>query len=212
MKKKLAAVVVLIALAIAVLGSGALYAYFYTTQTATGNQFTAGTIKLSINNGSTAQILANNIVPSSTIYTPAAGWPIIASGSIGGNLNISTGAVTNKPTGTDMGASLILALWVDADNNGVWSNGDYYLASNGNTWAYNASNSAAMIGGVPQAAYSTLDSYTNVTWPNVKTNIAPGSNAGTFRAVYNLPYNAPNNLQGASGTFNIMFSLQQYQT
>ena len=212
MKKKLVIGISLLALAVAVIGSGIVYAYFFSTQTASNNQFTFGTIALTLNNGVQAQIVANNLAPSDTIYTTAAGWPLTSSGSLNGNLSLGVGSLTNTPTGSDPGSSLKIAFWMDADNNGAWSSGDYFLAPAGVTWAYNSSNAATLVNGVPQAAYSVLDSYAGVNWQNVKTSVAPGANIGTFRASYNLPYNTPNSLQGASVKFDVTFTLQQIQS
>ncbi len=211
MKRKLVIGLSLLTLAVAIIGSGVIYAYFSSTQTASNNQFTTGSITLTLNNGVAAQITANNLVPSDTIYTAAAGWPMTSAGTLDGNLNIGVGAVTHTPAGSDLGASLRIAFWVDADSNNAWSSGDVFLGPGGMTWAYNASNAATLVSGVPQASYNTLDSYAGVNWPSVKANIAPGSSIGTFRAVYNLPYNTPNAVQGASDRFDLTFTLQQSQ-
>ncbi len=92
---------------------------------------------------------------------------------------------------------------MDADKNGTWSEGDYYLTSDGTKVSYNGETS------FPTAAYATLSSFGGKTWSNVQT-VFNNSAAGKFHVEYQLPGDTTGNIvQSDSVSFNITFTLEQ---
>jgi predicted ribosomally synthesized peptide with SipW-like signal peptide len=218
MKKKLIIVVSLFALAVAIVGSGVLYAIFSDTQTASNNAFTSGTLMLQVGSASpmTEHITINSLKPGDS--GNASSWQLQNTGTINGDLSVQVSAITNNentvnsaeaavpdttPATGELGANLKVAFWVDKDNSGTWNTGDYYLNSAGTTVAWASGSS------LPAAAYDLLNNYGGKTWTNTLTNVAPGS-FGYFKAEYQLPSATGNIIQSDSSVFDIVFTLNQH--
>jgi spore coat-associated protein N len=147
MKKKILFSIMAIALVGALIGGG-LYAYFSDIETSTGNVFTAGTLNLDLTDASddgteseTATWVFSNIAPDDTGGGGAgAGLTISNTGSLDGYLDLSSINVTNAENynattdeaeaaddtdtsdatgGGELGANLLVQIWLDADNDGV---------------------------------------------------------------------------------------------
>jgi len=218
MKRKLIIGVSLFALAVAIIGSGVLYAVFSDSQTASNNAFTTGTLLLQVGSASpmTEHITVNGMKPGDT--GSSANWQLQNTGSINGDLSVGVGTITNNentvnsaeaavpdktPETGELGANLKVAFWVDKDNSGTWTSGDYYLSSAGSAVAWASGTS------LPAAAYDALDNYGGKTWTNVLSNVAPGS-FGYFKAEYLLPSSTGNIVQSDSAIFDIVFTLNQH--
>jgi predicted ribosomally synthesized peptide with SipW-like signal peptide len=218
MQRKFIIGVSLFVLAIAVIGSGVLYAYFSDTQTASNNSFTTGTLLLQVGSASpmTEHITVASLKPGDT--GSAASWQLQSTGTINGDLSVQVSAITNNENGVnsaetavsdttpaagELGANLKVAFWVDRDSSGTWTSGDYYLSSAGTAvaWAGGAT--------LPAAAFDSLDNYGGKTWANVIADIAPGA-FGYFKAEYQLPAATGNIVQGDSAVCDIAFTLNQH--
>jgi len=217
MKKKVLLSIFIVACIGLFLGAG-VYSLFQDVETTTGNTFAAGTLDLQVGdtNPTTERIDIPALKPGDT--GTAASWHMQNLGTVPGNLNITTSAITNNentrsPIETaagdstggaaegELGGSLMVAFWTDHTNDG-WSSGDYYLTSTGTTvpWASGAT--------LPPAAYSLLDNYNSDTWSNVEINRGFGS-IGYFKVDYNLPLATTNVIQSDNSTFDITFTLTQ---
>jgi predicted ribosomally synthesized peptide with SipW-like signal peptide len=217
MKRKYIIGVSLMALAVAVLGSGVLYAYFNDTQTAGSNTFTSGSLLLQV--GSAAPCVetigVSGLKPGDA--SNVASWQLQNTGTINGKLDISISAITNDENtinraesaagdvtpGGEMGANLNVAFWVDVDNSGTWTSGDYYLKSDGNKVSFQAGDSS-----LPAAAFDALDNYGTRSYTELQTDIAPGT-FGYFMVDYELPSATGNTVQTDSCTFDIAFTFNQ---
>lgn len=196
MQRKFIIGVSLFALAVAIVGSGIIYAWYSDTQSQTNNQFTTGTLKLSVNSGADGHIAKSGMKPGD--YGTAANWKIQSTGTIGGDLSIK---LVNVPTNA-LTNNLKVAFWITSDNTKTWKSGDRYLNSAGQIVV---SNTATM----PADAYQPLSSYIGKTWTGY-TGIT--GDAGYFVASYNLPGTTDNTVQGLSAQFDIQFTLDQSQT
>lgn len=194
---------------------GGIYAAFSDTETSTGNTFTAGTLNLKVGSAdpTTETITVGSLKPGDT--GNAGSWLTRNDGSIAGTLTVSVGAITNNEntveepetgdTGEpgELGANLTIAFWMDADKDGSWTSGDYYLKSDATKVSWQTGEAS-----LPAAAYATLDSYASDTWTNVQ-NVAASTDAGNFRTEYNLPSGTGNSVQSDSSVFTITFTLNQ---
>jgi predicted ribosomally synthesized peptide with SipW-like signal peptide len=199
------------------LGAG-VYSLFQDVETTTANTFAAGTLDLQVGdtNPTTARINIPALKPGDT--GTAASWRMQNLGTVPGNLNISTSAITNNEntrsviesaagdttdgaTQGELGGNLTVAFWTDVDNNG-WDTGDYYLQSDGTTvpWASGPP--------LPPAAYDLLNNYNSDSWSNVQTALGTGT-IGYFKVDYNLPLATTNVIQSDNSTFDITFTLTQ---
>jgi predicted ribosomally synthesized peptide with SipW-like signal peptide len=217
MKKKFIIGVSLFALAVAVLGSGVLYAYFSDIQTANSNTFTTGSLLLQVGTAAPCVETINvaGMKPGDT--GNVANWQLQNMGTINGKLDIGISAITDNENtinraetaagdvspGGELGANLKVSFWVDADHSGTWTTGDYYLKSDGTKVSFQAGDVA-----LPAAASDLLDNYGTRSFANLVTNIVPGT-FGYFRVDYSLPTTTGNTVQTDSSAFTITFTLNQ---
>ena len=205
--------------AVAAIAIGGTVAYFSDTETSTGNTFSAGTLNLQVGNydPTSVKITLSNMKPGDAAN--AATWLVKNTGSIAGKLTVGVGAITNNEndciepeqegdstcgaTDGELGANLKVAFWMDVNEDGYWSSGDYYLTFDGNKTSWATSDETTL----PSAAYNILNNYGGKTWTDVQTNITGG--AGNFRVEYDLPGGTGNIIQSDSSVFDITFTLNQ---
>jgi spore coat-associated protein N len=201
--KKIVGLSIAVLLIIGLVG-GATYAYFSDTESSTDNTLTAGTLDLNIDGGDVAvtTFTASDVAPGSS----GSGSSILANvGSITGELDIDTSAVTNTPGGGgtefeggsgELGASAQIAMYIDVDQSGGWNAGDVGLQSTGVTYSF------------PTALnYDEIDDYASETW-NAVENMATTA-TDTIRVNWQVPTGADNTIQGDSVSFDITFTLEQ---
>jgi len=218
MKKKVLLSIFIVACIGLFLGAG-VYSLFQDVETTTANTFAAGTLDLQVGdtNPTTARINIPALKPGDT--GTAASWQMQNLGTVPGNLNITTSAITNNEntrsaiesaagdtTGGaaegELGGNLTVAFWTDTANDGWNDPADYYLQSDSTQvhWASGAT--------LPPAAYDLLNNYNSDSWSNVQTALGTGS-IGYFKVDYNLPLATTNVIQSDNSTFDITFALTQ---
>jgi len=212
-----------IALVGALIGGG-VYAYFSDTETSTGNVFTAGTLNLALTDASddgteseTATWVFSDIAPG----TPGGGarLTITNAGSMTGYLDLSSVTVTNAENydlttdeaeaavdgdtsdatgGGELGANLLVQIWIDADNDGLVGGG-------GGTLTEESIYPAAAIGTPDPGVTGVLDNIA-ATY-NLDETLSPGD---TYIALlYDLPGATDNGVQGDSATLTFTVELDQ---
>jgi spore coat-associated protein N len=197
MIKKRAAIAVVVLAMVAVLSSGAIYAYFNDTETSAGNSFTAGTLDLKINDvdgGLPAAFTVTDVVPGSHGYKE---MKVSNTGNIGGTLTAQpSGIVDNAgvtpepepiPDNGELSAVMQITIFIDTNNNGVRdaSEVQYYsgpLKTVSGTW--NMGNLAA------------------ANDPDNKDEIE-------VTVAYDIPTTVGNEIMGDTCTFNIVYTLEQ---
>ncbi|NLT38155.1 MAG: hypothetical protein GXX95_08365 [Methanomassiliicoccus sp.] len=178
---------------VAVMSSGALYAYFNDTETSSGNSFTAGTIDLTVdaqNPWAATAFTAENLVPGSTgfktmLLTNAGNSP----GTLTGRLtNINNGAgSTPEPEallGTDageLGDNMMITVWVDSNSNGI-------------------------VDGTETTAYTGTVNSATTSW---NLGSLAGGATSKVSVKYLVPTSVGNVIQGDICTFSIEFTLTQ---
>ena len=125
-------------------------------------------------------------------------------GSLNGELDVEFSAITNTG-GTsgeygdgsgDLGGVAEIAVYLDVDQSGTWTDGDIGLKSDGTTYNH------------PTALdYDTIDNYDSESWDAVETMAA--SAADDFVALWRVPTSAGNNIQGDCVSFDVTFTLEQ---
>jgi predicted ribosomally synthesized peptide with SipW-like signal peptide len=214
--------IILFVLAVAIIGSGALYAYFTDSQKAAGNIFTSEQLLLTVGTMPTASqhimVGADGTLKPGAAGT-AANWEVKNIGNINGDLSIGIGSIANSENGVnnaelnlvpadtvatgELGAFLKVAFWMDTGNNG-WSAGDYYLNSAGAKVPFAAGQTA-----LPAAAFDYLNNYDSDVFSNIQTSL-PAGTIGFFKAQYDLPWlETTNAVQSDTATFDITFTLSQ---
>jgi predicted ribosomally synthesized peptide with SipW-like signal peptide len=190
-----------IALVGALVGGG-VYAYFSDTETSTGNTFTAGTLDLNLDGGNTnvVKFTVGNVKPGDS---GGGTWTVANVGSIAGYLDLESCNVTeaigtttdpelaDEPTALDttqLGNYLMVHIFVDANNNGVWDAGETDVLG---------TNAAP-------AAINTIAASYDL---NVSLATSGGTNYITLR--WSVATATGNRIQGDSVTLNITFELQQ---
>jgi predicted ribosomally synthesized peptide with SipW-like signal peptide len=201
--KKIVGLTIAVLLIVGLVGAGT-YAYFSDTESSTNNTLTAGTLDLNIDGGNVAvtTFTASGVAPGDS----GSGSSTLANvGSISGELDIATSAVTNTPGagGTEyeggsgeLGASTQIAVYLDVDQSGGWNAGDIGLQSNGATYSF------------PTALnYDEINDYASETWNAVETMVT--SAADDIFVNWQVPVGAVNDIQGDSVSFDITFTLEQ---
>jgi spore coat-associated protein N len=202
--KKIIGLSVAALLLLGVIG-GATFAYFSDTESSTNNSLTAGTLDLNIDGGN----LAVNTFSVSAVAPGDSGSgssTLSNVGSMAGELDISTSAVTNTPGsgGTEyeggsgeLGAVAQIAMYLDIDQSGDWNAGDVGLMSDGTTYA-----------SPTPLDYDVIDNYASESWNEVITAMAVSA-ADDIIVLWQVPTTADNTIQGDSVSFDITFVLEQ---
>ncbi len=193
MMKRKATIAFLALITVAVMSSGAMYAYFNDTETSSGNSFTAGTLDLTVNGQETwnsTEFTLSNLVPGSSgfktmLLTNAGNTP----GALTGKLtNINNGpGITTEPEallGTDQGelaANMMITVWVDGNSNG-------------------------QVDGTETTAYSGSVAAATSNW---NLGSLAGGATSKVSISYLVPTSVNNVIQGDICTFSIEFTLTQ---
>ncbi len=219
MERKILFSIMLIAV-IALLTGAGTYAYFSDSEGASDNTFESGTLNLQVGNTDPCEgsISIDGLKPGDN--GNAISWLIINNGSIAGDLSINISTITSNEntlyeieTGTgdnsaidgELETFLMVAIWMDNDTSNTWNAGDYYLEAGGTKVPYSS-------GSLPVEAYNFLNSYESDSWADVQTNLSNGD-IGTLNIEYDLPYHVNiNQVQSDSCTFDIIFTLQQWES
>lgn len=193
MFRKRAAIAVIVLAMVAVLSSGMIYAFFDDTETSSGNSFTAGTLDLKVNtvDNPTSTFTVSNVYPGAT---GSVSVTLTNSGTIGGTLTASIISVTNAPGATpepeaalpttdngELGANMLVTIWVDTDGDGSLDSGENSLYSG----TLNAATSSLTVGSLVGGA---------------STHIGIS---------YSVPTTVGNVIQGDICTFSIQYVLTQ---
>jgi predicted ribosomally synthesized peptide with SipW-like signal peptide len=214
-----------IALVGALIGGG-VYAYFSDTETSTANTFTAGTLNLDLTDTSddgteseTETWVFSAIAPGAS--GGGARLTINNAGSMNGYLDLSSVGVTNAENydadtdeaeatvdgdtsdetgGGELGANLLVQIWLDADNDGaVDVDGSSNLLEES---IYPAADIGAANPGVTGVLDNIADTY------NLDEQLDAGSS--TYIALlYTLPGATNNGVQGDSATLEFTVELDQ---
>ncbi len=186
MKRKIAMLLVSATLAIALLGGG-VYAYFSDSESANDNNFTAGTMDLTLNDGGAASISMANVKPGDSglsMYT------LRNVGTVNGNLQVSIANLQNLPgsnpepegpNNADLAQSIHVHFWMD-DGDGIFNGAETYMYD-------------GMLSGV--------------TIPSTSSLLTAGSS--TYLAMaWGIDYNSVGNeIQGDLVNFDLVFTLTQ---
>ena len=223
--KKILGLAVAAMMVMAMVGAGT-WAFFSDTEQSAGNILTAGILDLTTG-GTTTTFSLGPLIPGDSA-DPEVDVTLTnsASSTIAADLSISTGAVTNNENGVgdpesdaalgndttagategELGSLVTIAIWLDPDDSGDWTTGDFYLTS--------ALAKVAWVSGttVPAAAYETIDSFASKTWnaAAVGVNLAAGG-ATYFKMSYDWTDGGvtDNAAQGDDATFDVTFTLTQ---
>ncbi len=202
---------------------GGVYAAFSDTESTVNNTFTAGTLDLTVGaaDPTTESISVANIKPGDT--GNAATWPVNNTGSIGGSLTVTIGAITNNENNLtepessagdatggaaegELGAFLQVAIWLDVDESGTWNAGDIALESDGGMLTCT---------GAEALPYDYLDAFDSDSYADVIAMAADDSGAEgddefEFIVDYDFPDHANDDrTQDDSAVFTVTFVLDQ---
>lgn len=174
--------------------SGSAWAYL-DAESDTGS----GAIDLHLNKDGSGSLNVGNAIPGDSgkhIYR------LENAGRIAGNLDIHIPPVINIPGSRgeftdgrgDLGSNVEIALFLDIDGNGLWSEGDVVLGTGG-----------TQTGGTLR--YDSLNSFGGSSWKAV-AKINPGRQLNLV-LLWRIPLTAGNEIQGDSVNFDIVFTLEQ---
>jgi predicted ribosomally synthesized peptide with SipW-like signal peptide len=211
--KKILGLAIAAVILIAISGVGS-WAFFSDVENSTDNTLAAGTLDLNWNgtndSGYKMFNLTNKAPGDNNDSSFSANSTVLHNaGTLTGELDISTGNVTNTSGsgGTEyeggsgeLGGVALMALFVDVDQSNSWTSGDIGLKNNSTLYYH------------PTALdYQTIDSYTNKIWnpgnAGVEQMLAGASD--NFIVGWQIPTTAINNIQGDSVKITFYFTLEQ---
>jgi len=210
--KKILISLMAIALVIGLVGAGTV-AYFSDTETSEDNTFTAGTLDLTAVGGSPMPFAVANMKPgdsgSGTVTLTNAGTIGAAELDIAVSTIVNDDVDTAEPendqgtnTGNgDLGGQLLMVLWLNVNQNGVFDAGDVELLNDGTVSAYDATNN-------PTLTYVAADTYSGDSWNEVLAEMAQGA-VDDFVISYKLPADTDNSIMTDKITFDVTFTLEQ---
>ena len=183
------------------------WAYFSDTETSGENTFAAGTLDLTFDTESSLPLAVTNTYPGDSGGDSST---LANAGNLPGELDIAIGAVTNtESTGTtefeadgaggELGANAKMVVWLDVDQSGTFNAGDIELSPSA-IIAYDASTNTEL-------TYSTIDSYSGVSWDNVETMAAGATD--DLCIDWEVPITTVNDIQGDSLSFDVTVTLEQ---
>jgi spore coat-associated protein N len=199
MKKLLISLMTVVA--VTALVGGGIYAYFSDVETSNGNTFTAGTLDLNLDSGN-INVVKFNVGDVKPGDTGGGTWTVTNVGNIAGYLDLencsvseSVGTTTDPeladeggPDTAQLGNYLMVHIFVDDNNNGIWDLGE-----------------ADILG------TDALPVKVNTIAASYDLNISlTGSGGITYITLtWSVPVDTDNRIQGDSVTLNIGFELQQ---
>ena len=199
MKKKILISMMTIAMVAAMIGGG-VYAAFSDPETSGTNTFAAGTLNLQVGaaDPTTEAISISGAKPATGTYINAADWTSTNNGNLSGTLDVSVGATITDNENTllepessagdvtaavgELSGFLKIAIWLDINQDGLWSTGDKYLPS---TSATPVNQSGGSVANPPAAAFAYVSAYAGDSWTNLTTLAAAG--AIDFMVAYEFP-------------------------
>ncbi len=200
--KKIVGLTMALVLVIGLVGAGT-YAYFSDTETSVDNTLTAGTLDLNIEGGDidVTTFDVGDVAPGDN---GTASSTLANIGSLDGELDIATSAVTNTPGvggefgggSGELGANAQIAMYLDVDQSGSVTAGDIGLKSDETTYD--------PTGGLE---YDIIDNYASDTWNATETLAA--SAADDIFVSWGVPTTTGNDIQADSVSFDITFTLEQ---
>jgi spore coat-associated protein N len=181
---------------------GGVYAYFSDAETSASNAFTAGTLDLNLDGGSTnvVKFTMSDVKPGDN---GGGTWTVANVGSIAGYLDLESISVSedigtttdpelaSEPTHADMtqlGNYLMVHMFIDTNNNGSWDMGETDILG---------TNAA------PVAINTIASSYAL----DLGLAASGGTNYITLR--WSVATSTDNRIQGDGVTLNMTFELQQ---
>jgi spore coat-associated protein N len=194
---------------------GGTWAYFSDVETSTGNTLTAGTLDLNVDGGNSAvtTFTAAGLKPGDNNNSSNAVTLLTNNGSLPGKLSISAGNITHSagsiPGDTDIAptdslyTTATMAIYIDVDSSGAWSDGDIGLESDNTTYTYTDTTD------ITTSPYqATINSYASASWSNVIDPMATTAQV-QFGVDYIVPSGATNAIQGGSVSIDFTFTLDQ---
>ena len=210
--KKILMSLMAIALVVGLVGAGVV-ASFSDEETSTGNTFTAGTLNLTAVGGSPMPFAVANMKPgdsgSGTVTLTNAGTIGAAELDIAVSMIVNDDVDTAEPendqgtnTGNgDLGGQLLMVMWLNVNQNGVFDAGDVELLNDGTVSAYDATNN-------PTLTYVAANTYSGDSWNAVLAEMAQDA-VDDFVISYNLPETTDNSIMTDKITFDVTFTLEQ---
>lgn len=203
--KKILGLTIAALLVMVMVGSGS-WAWFSDTESSPDNSLSAGTLDLKID-GDDLPVTTFSMTDVAPGDSGSGNVTLTNDGasSIDGELDVQSSAIINTGGTTgeygdstgDLGAAAEIAIYLDVDQSGTFTNGDIGLDNADNT-TYNF---AAGL------QWHTIDSYGSIIWDNVET-MSPSA-SDDFVALWRVPDSTGNNIQGDTVSCNITFILQQ---
>jgi len=214
--KKIIGLSVAALLIIATVGFGT-WAYFSDTEESQGNAVAAGTLDLTLTGGSGSPNYS--ILTGLTNKAPGDSGSLYATikniGTLTGELDIATGAVTNTGGAGgsqyedgvgNLGGEAQIVIWIDADKSTSFTDNDIILPYNSSTPVVRTAGSPATI----DAYYATVDSYASKSWGGTAGVKTMDQNDEHYVYIsWKVPTTAGNNIQGDSFSFTVTFTLEQ---
>jgi predicted ribosomally synthesized peptide with SipW-like signal peptide len=202
------------------------FAYFNDVTTVESNTITAGTLTLTVGDGTPDPIGVGFANMKPTDNGTAVTWAIVNGGTINGDLDIAIGTITNDENTwlstenisgdtTDngigeLGGKLKIAIWLD-DGDGDLEFGEKYLDGSGTSAAsWSGSTITAPTYATAPSIFFTVNSFGGKTFAEVVTGLS--GSAGNLKVLYIFPDsldNSDNQAQSDGVEFDLTFTLTQ---
>jgi len=191
------------AILIIALASGGTWAFFSDTESSANNSLSAGVLDLTADGGDAA-VTTFSVSGKGPGDSGSGSTTLANAGDMSGELDITFSSITSTGGATgEFGDSVgnldsvaEIAIYVDVDASGTWTDGDIGLKSDATTYNH------------PTALdYATIASYGSDSFDAIETMAIGASD--DLVIMWQIPTAATNNIQGDSVSFDLTFTLEQ---
>ena len=191
--------------------TGGAFAYFSDTETATANEFGAGTLDLDWQSGDKGGEFIMQLSSKAPGQSGSASQTIDNAGNMAGEFELSIGAISDNFVGggteyedvtNDLKSSALctMTMYIDIDQSGTWTTGDHNLIHDGTVVTHT---------GAQTLDYNTFANYESTAWDGTDIYLMGAGDSDDVIFAWDIDSTETNDIQGDGVSFTVTMTLEQ---